>query len=104
MSEAGFLKGQTKLEWHLGQLGPKKFESLVITQAPTSPQVQVPKLAPRLFPDHKFPERHFPDFQFPRPYNFPNLIFPYRFFPQISLSKIASLESVNQEKDVAPLN
>ena len=28
--EAGFLKGQTKLEWHLGQVGPKKFECLVI--------------------------------------------------------------------------
>ena len=27
-AEAGLLKGQTKLEWHLSQVGPKKFESL----------------------------------------------------------------------------
>ena len=30
--EAGFLKGQTKLEWHFGQVGPKKFESLEIKE------------------------------------------------------------------------
>ena len=29
-SEAGLLKGLTKLEWHLGQVGPKKFESYLI--------------------------------------------------------------------------
>ena len=31
-AEVGFLKGQTKLEWHLGQVGPKKIESLVMKQ------------------------------------------------------------------------
>ena len=32
LSEAGLLMGQTKLKWHLGQVGPKKFESLVMKQ------------------------------------------------------------------------
>ena len=32
LAEAGFLKGQTKLEWHLGKVGPQKFESLIMKQ------------------------------------------------------------------------
>ena len=49
-----FLKGQTKLEWHLGQVGPKKFEGVIkgkkcfITKlsnllGPFSPSATLPK-------------------------------------------------------------